>query len=90
VFATAGAINAGSKGNNMTNEMTDIPALRQLQPGDCIYARGEIRRDGSIAGVAADPVLAAPGTRGMIINIRGICNGRTDSGEIFPPALIIR
>jgi len=69
VFATSGAINAGSKGHNMTNETKDIPALRQLQPGDRIYARGEIRSDGSIPGVAADAVLASPGTRGVIINI---------------------
>lgn len=53
----------------MTNETTDIRDLRQLQPGDCIYARGEIRSDGSLPGVAADAVLAAPGTRGVLINI---------------------
>jgi len=69
VFATAGTINAGSKGNNMTNETTDIPALRQLQPGDCIYARGEILSDGSIPDMATNAVLAAPGTRGVIVNI---------------------
>jgi nitrogen fixation protein NifZ len=69
VFATFGAINAGSKGNNMTNETKDIPVLQQLQPGDLIYAHGEIRSDGSIPGVAADAVLAAPGTRDVIINI---------------------
>jgi nitrogen fixation protein NifZ len=69
VFATAGTINAGSKGNNMTNETKDIPMLQQLQPGDRIYAHGEIRSDGSIPGLAADAVLAAPGTRGVIINI---------------------
>jgi len=69
VFATAGTINASSKGNNMTNETTDIPALRQLQPGDCIYARGEILSDGSIPDMATNAVLAAPGTRGVIVNI---------------------
>jgi hypothetical protein len=52
-FATSGAINAGSKGNNMTNETNDIPALQQLQPGDRIYARGEIRSDSSIPGDAS-------------------------------------
>jgi nitrogen fixation protein NifZ len=69
VFATAGALNAGSKGNKMTNEMNDTPTLRQLQPGDCIYARGEIRSDGSIPGMEADAVLASAGTRGVIVNI---------------------
>ncbi|MGB7933132.1 MAG: nitrogen fixation protein NifZ [Gammaproteobacteria bacterium] len=53
----------------MTNETNDVPALQQLQPGDCIYARGEIRSDGSIPGVEVDAVLASPGTRGVIINI---------------------
>ena len=53
----------------MTNETNDIPALQQLQPGDRIYARGEIRSDGSIPGVETDAVLASPGTRGVIVNI---------------------
>ena len=64
----------------MTNEMMDIPALQQLQPGDCIYARGEIRSDGSIPGVAADAVLAAPGTRGVIVNIGHL---EEDPGRTF-------
>jgi hypothetical protein len=50
-FTTSGAINAGSKGNNMTNDVKDIATPQQLQPGDRIYARGEIRSDGSIPGV---------------------------------------
>lgn len=66
MFATSGAINAGSKGHNMTNETKDISTL---QPGDRIYAQVEIRSDGSIPGLAADAVLASPGTRGVIINI---------------------
>jgi nitrogen fixation protein NifZ len=58
-----------AKATMMTNGTNDIPALRQLQPGDCIYARGEIRSDGSIPKVAVDALLAAPGTRGVIVNI---------------------
>jgi hypothetical protein len=38
----------------MTNEVNDIPTLQQLHPGDRIYARGEIRSNGSIPGLEAD------------------------------------
>jgi nitrogen fixation protein NifZ len=53
----------------MTNNVDDIPALQQLQPDDRVYARGEIRSDGTIPGLAADAVLAAAGARGVIFNI---------------------
>jgi nitrogen fixation protein NifZ len=66
---TTGPINSGSKGNNMTKDREDIPPLRQLEPGDRVYARVEIRSDGSIPGLAADALLATAGTRGVIVNI---------------------
>jgi nitrogen fixation protein NifZ len=43
--------------------------LRQLQPGDVVYAASHILNDGSIPTLADTAVIAAPGTRGVIINI---------------------
>jgi nitrogen fixation protein NifZ len=68
-YATTGAINMGSNGDNMTIDLNDIPALEQLEPGDRVYARAEIRSDGFIPGLAEDALIAAAGTRGVIVNI---------------------
>lgn len=43
--------------------------LRELQPGDIVYAAQTIYSDGEIPGYPEDSVLAATGTRGVIINI---------------------
>jgi nitrogen fixation protein NifZ len=68
-YVTTGSINTGSKGDKMTNHIDDCPPLRQLEPGDRVYANVEIRSDGSIPGLAADTLLARAGTRGVIVNI---------------------
>lgn len=36
--------------------------------GDLVYATGEIVNDGGIPGLAADALLAGPGTRGVVVN----------------------
>lgn len=41
----------------------------QLNPGDVVYAAVEIRNDGGIPDIAPDVLLAAPGTRGVVVNI---------------------
>lgn len=41
--------------------------LSDLQPGDTVYAASHIYNDGSIPSVADDALMAAPGTRGVII-----------------------
>lgn len=43
--------------------------LNQLNPGDIVYAATEIRNDGGIPELSKDAVLAAPGTRGVLIDI---------------------
>lgn len=43
--------------------------LSDLQPGDVVYAATALYNDGGLHGVAAEALLAAPGTRGVIINI---------------------
>lgn len=42
--------------------------LQQCQPGDMVFAKTEIRNDGFVPGIDADAIIAAPGTRGVIIN----------------------
>ncbi len=43
-------------------------ALNELQPGDIVYAATEIYNDGSVPHLEAGVSLAAPGTRGVILN----------------------
>lgn len=43
--------------------------LKQLQPGDIVFAASHIINDGSIPTLADSEVIATPGTRGVIINI---------------------
>lgn len=43
--------------------------LKQLQPGDIVYAASHIINDGSIPELDVSEVIAVPGTRGVIINI---------------------
>jgi nitrogen fixation protein NifZ len=40
-----------------------------LNPGDVVYAAAEIRNDGGIPEIPPDALLAAPGTRGVIVNV---------------------
>ena len=44
-------------------------AMHELQPGDIVYAATTIYSDGDIPGYPENSVLAATGTRGVIINI---------------------
>jgi nitrogen fixation protein NifZ len=41
--------------------------LDELQPGDTVYAASHIFNDGGIPQLPIDALLAAPGTRGMIV-----------------------
>jgi nitrogen fixation protein NifZ len=43
--------------------------LSQLQPGDVVYAASHIVNDGSIPTLDDSATIAAPGTRGVIVNI---------------------
>jgi nitrogen fixation protein NifZ len=43
--------------------------LEQLNPGDIVYAATEIRNDGGIPEIPKDALLAAPGARGVVVNI---------------------
>ncbi len=43
--------------------------LKQVQPGDVVYAASHIINDGSIPALNATAMIASPGTRGVIINI---------------------
>lgn len=43
--------------------------LDDLNPGDLVYAATAIRNDGGIPDLAADALIAAPGTRGVIVKI---------------------
>lgn len=43
--------------------------LKQLQPGDLVYAASHIINDGSIPSLDDSAMIANPGTRGVIINI---------------------
>lgn len=42
--------------------------LEQLQPGDIVYAAKDILNDGSIPFVSENSLIAAKGTRGVLIN----------------------
>lgn len=43
--------------------------LIELQPGDVLYAAMDIINDGSLPGTAEDALIAAEGTRGVLINV---------------------
>lgn len=43
--------------------------LKQLQPGDVVYASSHIINDGSIPALDESAMIAAPGTRGVIVNV---------------------
>jgi nitrogen fixation protein NifZ len=49
--------------------MEDVMTLKQLNPGDLVYAASHIYNDGGIPDVAEDALLAKPGTKGVIIEI---------------------
>ncbi len=43
-------------------------ALKQLQPGDMLFAATDISNDGSLPGLDEGALLARTGTRGVLIN----------------------
>lgn len=43
--------------------------VENLQPGDTVYSAQAIHNDGSFPGYAADELLVAAGSRGVVINI---------------------
>lgn len=43
--------------------------LSHLQPGDIIFAATDIKNDGSLPDLPEDALVAAAGTRGVLINI---------------------
>lgn len=64
--------------------------LKQLQPGDVVYAACAIENDGSLPTVADTALIATPGTRGVIVNIghleedpeRELCLVRFEDAEL--------
>jgi nitrogen fixation protein NifZ len=51
---------------NMTKEI--FMALKDLQPGDIVYAASAITNDGSVPHLAENAVIANAGSRGVLIN----------------------
>ncbi len=45
-----------------------MTALKQLQPGDMLFAATDISNDGSLPGLDEGVLLASAGTRGVLIN----------------------
>jgi nitrogen fixation protein NifZ len=43
--------------------------IDQLTPGDLVYAAADIANDGSIPDLPEDALIAAAGTRGVLVNI---------------------
>ena len=43
--------------------------VQTLEPGDTVYATHELRNDGSIPGLPENELIAASGTRGVLVNI---------------------
>lgn len=43
--------------------------VAHLQPGDMVYAATALYNDGGIPGAPERALLAAPGTRGVLINV---------------------
>lgn len=44
-------------------------SLANLHNGDVVYARVEIRNDGSVPDAEEDFLFASPGSKGMLLNI---------------------
>lgn len=44
-------------------------AVHELEPGDMVYAATALHSDGGVPGLEDGALLAAPGTRGVLINI---------------------
>lgn len=43
--------------------------LETLEPGDTVYATQELRNDGSIPDLPENELIAASGTRGVLVNV---------------------
>jgi nitrogen fixation protein NifZ len=69
--------------------------LRDLQPGDMVYAAATITNDGSMPDLPDETVLAEKGTRGVLINAGHLeedpsqelflVRFETGPGELGPP-----
>ncbi len=44
-------------------------SMRELQPGDIVYAATTIQSDGAVPGYPLDSIIAETGTRGVIVNV---------------------
>lgn len=70
-------------------------AIEALQPGDMIYAATDICNDGSIPDLATGELIAATGSRGVLINFGHLEEDEEQSvylvrfensgGELMPP-----
>lgn len=75
--------------------MKPDPALAELEPGDLIYARTEIKNDGSHPEYEAGKCIASPGTRGVLVKVGHaeeqpdqpvyLVRFESSSGELGPP-----
>ena len=43
--------------------------IKELEPGDTVYAAKELRNDGSVPHLPANELIAKEGTRGVLINV---------------------
>ncbi|HKI60983.1 MAG TPA: nitrogen fixation protein NifZ [Mariprofundaceae bacterium] len=70
-------------------------AIEQLQPGDMIYAASDIFNDGSLPDLPEGELIAASGSRGVLINSGHLEEDENQSvylvrfekgdGELSPP-----
>jgi len=70
-------------------------AIEELQPGDMIYAASDIYNDGSHPDLARGELIAATGSRGVLINFGHLEENEdqsvylvrfeTSGGELMPP-----
>lgn len=42
--------------------------IRQLEPGDMVFALGQVLNDGSVPNLAEEAVIAETGARGVLVN----------------------
>jgi nitrogen fixation protein NifZ len=77
-FATTRQVRHCSKGNNTmpvqeryfssTAKGQSIMSIKQLQPGDMVFAVNQVKNDGSVPQLAEDAIIADAGARGVLIN----------------------
>lgn len=75
--------------------MKPEPTLTELEPGDLIFARTEIKNDGSHPQYEVGQCIASPGRRGVLVKVGHaedqpdqaiyLVRFESESGELGPP-----